>query len=80
MTETDPARRRGSLLRRVAFAVVFGAGGYVVGAMISYAFVVNLSGNTHDRDVEAAMTSAFVIGPIAALLAGAIGAILGARR
>jgi hypothetical protein len=80
MSDAESTPRRGSFLRRAAFAVAFGVGGYIVGAMIGYALVVNLSGNTHDRDLEAAMTSAFAIGPIAALLAGAVGAVLGGRR
>jgi len=67
-------------LRRAAMAVAFGVGGYIVGALIGYALVVNLSDNTHDRELEAAMTSAFVIGPVAAIVAGTIGAMLGGRR
>ena len=80
MSDAEPTPQRGSFLRRTALAVAFGVGGYIVGAMIGYALVVNLSGNTHDRDLEAAMTSAFVIGPIMALLAGAVGAMVGGRR
>jgi ABC-type antimicrobial peptide transport system permease subunit len=81
MAEAEPARNRGgNRLRRAALAVAFGIGGYVIGALLGYALVVNLSGNTHDRDVEAAMTAAFVIGPLAALIAAAIGAMLGGRR
>jgi hypothetical protein len=37
--------------------------GYVVGAFGGGFVVSALSGNTHDRSVEAAMTGAFVLGP-----------------
>jgi hypothetical protein len=57
-------------------AIVFALGGYLIGALLGYAFVSNLSTNVHDRDVEAAMTSAFVIGPLCALAAGVCGALL----
>ena len=60
-------------------AIVFGIGGYLVGALLGYALVSNLSGNSHDRDVEAAMTAAFVIGPLCALAASIAGAALGKR-
>ncbi len=59
--------------------IVFALGGYLIGALLGYAFVSNLSANTHDREVEAAMTSAFLIGPLCALAAGVCGALLGRR-
>ena len=67
-------------MQRVVMAIVFGLGGYVIGGVLGYAFVSNVSDNVHDRDVEAAMTSAFVIGPVCALAAGVCGALLGRRR
>jgi divalent metal cation (Fe/Co/Zn/Cd) transporter len=45
------------------------ATGYLVGAVGGYAAVQSLSSNTHDRAVEAAMTGAFVTGPLIAVLA-----------
>jgi hypothetical protein len=47
--------------------------GYVVAAPLGYGLVTQLSSNTHDPGVEAAMTAAFVLGPAGAvvgLLAG----------
>jgi len=50
-------------------------GGYLAGVGIGALLITLLSGNTHDKSVEMAMTAAFVTGPIGAL----IGAIFGAR-
>lgn len=47
--------------------------GYLVAAPLGYGLVTQLSSNTHDRSVEAAMTAVFVLGPaggLAGLLAG----------
>jgi hypothetical protein len=66
-------------MRRAIMAIVFGIGGYLIGAALGYALVSNLSSNTHDRGVEAAMTSAFVIGPLCAIAAAIAGAALGRR-
>lgn len=38
-----------------------------------------LSGNTHDRALEAVMTGAFVVGPLVALIAAVVGAVRGGR-
>ena len=66
-------------MRRVVMAIVFAIGGYLIGALLGYALVSNLSGNPHDRELEAAMTAAFVIGPCCAFAAGLAGAVLGKR-
>ncbi len=60
---------------------VFGGlvGGYLVGAIVGWLLVEAFSGNIHDKSLEAAMTGAFVTGP----LVGVIGAVIGymaARR
>jgi hypothetical protein len=36
-------------------------------------------GNSHDRDPEAVMTAAFVVGPLLAVVAGIVGAIRAGR-
>ncbi|HEX8692907.1 MAG TPA: hypothetical protein VF746_10835 [Longimicrobium sp.] len=41
---------------------------------------VFLSSNTHDGDVEAAMTAAFVCGPLAALIGFVVGLVRSGRR
>lgn len=42
---------------------------YVVAAVAGYFLVMKLSSNTHDKSMEATMTSAFILGPIAAVIA-----------
>jgi hypothetical protein len=65
---------------RYVLAVVASIAGYVVGAVVGYVLLGWLSSNTHDRSVEAAMTAAFVFGPIAAILAFIFGVVFGGRR
>lgn len=47
-------------------------GGYLLGLFGGMLLIPLFSSNTHDRGLEAAMTSAFVIGPITAILAAII--------
>ena len=56
-------------MKRVALSVVSAFAGYVLGVFAGYVLVDQLSSNTHDRSVEAAMTGAFLTGPIAAIIA-----------
>ena len=44
-------------------------GGYVLGFSIGMALIHLLSDNRHDLSTEAAMTSAFVVGPLVAIIA-----------
>ena len=67
-------------MRRYVVAVVASIAGYVVAAVGGYFLFGLLSSNTHDRSVEAAMTAAFVFGPLGAILAFIAGLILGGRR
>ena len=53
--------------------------GYGLGAAGGWALILALSPNTHDRSVEAAMSGAFVFGPIAAVDAADL-ALLATRR
>ena len=62
-------------MRRFFIGLLWAVPGYVVGAFGGgYALSV-LSSNTHDRSLEAAMTGAFLFGPLAALAAFVIGAV-----
>ena len=56
-------------MRRLAFAALAAIAGYVVGALTGYLAVSWFSSNAHDRSMEAAMTGAFVSGPLAAVVA-----------
>ncbi|WP_342083732.1 hypothetical protein [Dyadobacter sp. OTU695] len=42
---------------------------YLIAAVGGYFLITKLSSNTHDRSMEATMTAAFVLGPIAAIIA-----------
>lgn len=66
-------------MRRYVVAVVGSVLGYVIAAVGGYFLVGLLSSNTHDRSVEAAMTAAFVFGPIGAILAFIVGLVFGGR-
>jgi hypothetical protein len=56
-------------MKRFGIALLYAVGGYIVAAAASYFLVGQLSSNTHDRSVEAAMTSALIWGPLGAVVA-----------
>ena len=62
-------------MRRFLVGLLWAVPGYVVGAFGGGYAVSVLSSNTHDRSLEAAMTGAFLFGPLAAVLAFIIGAV-----
>jgi hypothetical protein len=66
-------------MRRLFFALIGLVVGYVVFAILGYWLIEALS-TTTDRDVEAAMTSAFAIGPFGALVGLVVGFIKGRRK
>lgn len=53
-----------------------GLSGYVAGAIVGYLLIGTLSRNRHDRAVEAAMTAAFVFGPIGAVAGIVVAALV----
>jgi hypothetical protein len=75
LTRTS-GRNRENTMKRFAIAVLCALGGYVIAAFLGYFLIDWLSSNTHDRSVEAAMTSAFVLGPLGAVIAFVIGLFL----
>jgi hypothetical protein len=54
--------------------------GYIVGLFGGMGLVNMLSSNTHDRSIEAAMTGAFVIGPLVAVVAFVVMLVYIVRR
>lgn len=66
-------------MRRFWTGLLYGVGGYLVGAIAGYFLIYGLSGNAHDRSAEAAMTGAFVVGPLAAVIAFVLGAVFGGK-
>jgi hypothetical protein len=66
--------------RRIGFGLLFAIAGFIVAAIASYFLILEFSSNTHDRSVEAAMSSAFFFGPLGGV-AGLVGGVfLGGRR
>ena len=55
--------------KRLGIALLGAVGGYLVAAVAGYFLFDALSSNVHDRSVEAAMTSVFVLGPLGAIVA-----------
>ncbi len=66
-------------MQRFGLALVYAVGGYVLAAGVGYFVIQQFSSNVHDRDLEAAMTSAFVAGPIGAVVAFVIGFVRNGR-
>jgi hypothetical protein len=67
-------------MKRFVIAMLFAIVGYLAAAAASYFLIVLLSSNAHDRSVEAAMTGAFVVGPLGGVVAFVIGFIRGGRN
>jgi ABC-type multidrug transport system permease subunit len=67
-------------VRRFGIGLLCAIGGYVLGALVGDFLISTFSGNTHDRSVEAAMTSAFVVGPFAAVIAFVLGVVFARRK
>lgn len=59
-------------MRRFWLVVLATLAGYALGAAAGWGLILALSPNTHDRSVEAAMSAAFVFGPIAAVVAAVL--------
>ena len=57
------------MLKIIGLSILALVGGYVLGLVGGMLLVNAFSSNTHDRPVEAAMTAAFAVGPITAVLA-----------
>ena len=66
-------------MKRFGLGLLWGVAGYMIVAVASYFLVLQFSSNRHDRELEAAMTSVFVFGPLGAVLAFMFGIIRGGR-
>ena len=66
-------------MKRLAIGLLYGVVGYLGGAILGYALISSQSSNTHDVSVEAAMTGAFVFGPLGAAIAF-VGGLVRTRR
>ena len=63
------------MLKRIAVGLLFAVVGYCLGTFGGMMLIEATSSNQHDRSVEAAMTGAFVIGPLVAIAAFIAGAV-----
>jgi hypothetical protein len=68
------------MLRRLLIAFAFAIPGYLLGAFGGGILIDILSSNRHDRGVEAAMTGAFVFGPVIASIAFIVGLVVAKPR
>ena len=66
-------------MKRLSIGLLGAVGGYLVVAFVGYFLLDWFSSTTHDRSVEAAMTSAFVLGPLGAVAGFLVGFALGGR-
>lgn len=67
-------------MKRFGVGLLCAIAGYVVVAFASYFLIGQFSSNTHDRSVEAAMTSVFFYGPIGAVIAFVVGFVRSGKR
>lgn len=56
-------------MKTVGLVLLILVGGYLVGVLLGMAAIYALSSNQHDLAQEAAMTGAFFVGPLVAVLA-----------
>jgi hypothetical protein len=66
-------------MKRFGIGVLCAIGGYFAGAFAGYWLIEWFSSNAHDRSVEAAMSSIFVWGPFAAVVAFVAGFLWSGR-
>jgi hypothetical protein len=57
------------MMKTFGLAVLAAIGGYLVGLFGGMVLIETFSSNIHDKSIEAAMTGAFVIGPLVAVAA-----------
>ena len=56
-------------MKTVALVVIAAIGGYVAGLFGGMVLIETFSSNRHDKSLEAAMTGAFAVGPLLAVVA-----------
>jgi ABC-type antimicrobial peptide transport system permease subunit len=67
-------------MKTFGLALLTAACGYVVGLFSGMLLIETFSSNRHDQSVEAAMTGAFVIGPLTAITAVIMVVVVRSRR
>ena len=66
-------------MKRFGIALAHSLLGYVAMALLGYVAIGQFSTNVHDRQLEAAMTAAFVTGPLGAVIDFIVGFMRGGR-
>ncbi|HEX5689770.1 MAG TPA: hypothetical protein VFX76_07205 [Roseiflexaceae bacterium] len=64
------------MLKSILLALGAAIAAYVIAVVIGMWAINTFSSNTHDRSLEAAMTAAFVIGPLAAIITLVVALVL----
>ena len=59
-------------MKTFGLALLAAAGGYAVGTFASMTLIERFSSNQYDRSLEAAMTSALIVGPLIGLLSAGL--------
>jgi hypothetical protein len=67
-------------MKTFALGVLAALGGYIIGMLGGMFLIEAFSSNRHDRSVEAAMTGAFVVGPLMAVVAVIVVLVIRAQR
>lgn len=67
-------------MKTFGLAALGAIGGYFLGLFSGMFMIESFSSNRHDQSVEAAMTGAFVVGPLMAVTAVIIVVVLRSRR
>jgi hypothetical protein len=67
-------------MKTFGLAALTAIGGYFIGLFGGMLLVETFSSNQHDKSVEAAMTGAFVVGPLMAVVAVIVLMIFRSRR
>ena len=63
------------MLRRLGIGFLCAIVSYPIGVVVGMVLISQCSTNVHDRSLEAAMTGAFFIGPLAAVIGFVIGLV-----
>ena len=67
-------------MKTFALGVLAALGGYIIGMLGGMFLIEAFSSNRHDRSVDAAMTGAFVVGPLMAVVAVIVVLVIRAQR
>lgn len=67
-------------MKTFGLGVLAALGGYIIGMLGGMFLIEAFSSNRHDRSVEAAMTGAFVVGPLMAVVAVIVVLVIRAQR